>query len=259
MDMFFAAVIMLLGLIIGSFLNCLIWRLYQDESLLGRSYCPACRKMIAWYDNIPLLSFFLLRGRCRRCQGRISWQYPLVEAVTAWLFLLVWQQHAAAILAGTSGLAPFLRDVAIVIFLIVIFVYDLRWQLVPLNFIWPMSVLVLLLNLYLGVPWTAELLYGAIGGAFFLIQFLATRGRGVGEGDIWLGVFLGLAFPDWGRLLLIMVASYGIGSVVSIVLLLSHKKGWKSAIPLGPFLTLGALIALLYGEQLIAWYLGLLY
>jgi len=260
MDLYFAGLVAILGLMIGSFLNCLIWRIYKGETVSGRSYCPKCRKQIAWYDNIPLLSFIFLKGRCRFCQKNISWQYPLVELATAVLFLLVWNMHSyLATQLSLEATWPLLRDLIIVIFAIVVFVYDYRWQLVPLNFVWIMSVLVAVLNIITGQAWTAVLFYGVIGGAFFLTQYILTKKQGVGEGDIWLGIFLGLAFPNWAQLLVILIFSYGIGSIVSLLLLASRKKSWKSAIALGSFLALGAIIALLYGPLLIPWYLGLTY
>lgn len=260
MDIYFQILATLAGLIVGSFLNCLIWRLYQGERVSGRSYCPQCREKIAWYDNIPLLSFVRLKGRCRHCQQAISWQYPLVELATALLFWLVWNRHSGlAIQFDFESLWPLLRDLVIVIFAVVIFVYDLRWQLVPLNFVWLMSGLVLAFGLLLGFSWQTELLYGVIGGAFFLIQYWLTKKQGVGEGDIWLGMFLGLAFPSWSELLVILVFSYGIGSVVGLTLLATQKKKWKSAVALGPFLVSGAIIALFWGVSLTQGYLELVY
>lgn len=260
MDIIYQVIAAISGLIIGSFLNCLIWRLYREETVSGRSYCPKCQAAIAWYDNIPLLSFIFLRARCRQCQKLISWQYPLVELATALLFWQAWNMHSGFSVQPSLELVwPLLRDLVIVVFAVVIFVFDLRWQLVPLNFVWLMSVLVLLLNLLAGVPWTMELLYGVVGAAFFLIQYVLTKKQGVGEGDIWLGVFLGLAFPGWGWLLVILIFSYGIGSVVGLALLATKKKRWKSALALGPFLAGGAIIALLYGASLIQWYFGLVY
>lgn len=153
MDIYISLLAIIFGLIIGSFLNCLIWRLYQAESLGGRSYCPQCRGPIAWYDNIPLLSFFLLVGRCRRCHRPISWQYPLVELATAIFFWLVFRLHVGVFYGpGLEGMAPLIRDLVIAVFLIVIFVYDFRWQLVPLSFVWLMSVFVFVLNLIIGIP-----------------------------------------------------------------------------------------------------------
>jgi len=244
----------ILGLIIGSFLNCLIWRLHEDESLLGRSYCPHCRHMIAWYDNIPLLSFFLLGGKCRHCHKPISWQYPSVELATAVLFLLLWQNDMAA----ADLTLRLLRDWFLAATFVIIFVYDLRWQLVPMVVVWSASAAVLILNLLLGWSPVSLLLFGAVGTAFFLAQYLLTARRGVGEGDIWLGLLLGLAFPSGPQLLLVMIVSYVIGAVIGLGLVSVRKKGWQSRIALGPFLMIGAFTALIWGDAIINWYLGLL-
>lgn len=253
MGNFFSIFVFLFGLIIGSFLNCLIWRLYKKETITGRSYCPYCRKPISWYDNIPLLSFFLLGARCRHCCAKISWQYPLVELATAVLFFLTFQLDL-----GSSQFSLLLaRDWLLVSALITIFIYDLRWQLVPMVFVWPLIVLIFILNILLGFSWWLLLLFAVIGGAFFLLQYLITRKKGVGEGDIWLGLFLGIAYPNTGQLLLILVLSYGLGALISIFLLISRKKGWKSRIALGPFLAFGSIITLIWGERIINWYLGL--
>jgi leader peptidase (prepilin peptidase) / N-methyltransferase len=109
----------------------------------------------------------------------------------------------------------------------------------------------------LGIFWGAEIFYIALGAAFFLAQYLLTKRKGIGEGDIWLGALLGAAFPSGAHLLMIMVISYGLGAVVSLILVSKMKKDWKSRIALGPFLVLGAIITLIWGEPIIAWYLGL--
>ncbi len=246
--------VIIFGLIIGSFLNCLTWRLYKSESLWGRSYCPKCRRKIAWYDNIPLFSFVMLGGKCRQCHKGISWQYPLVELATAMLFAFSFY------LNGDSLQFPLvlLRDWFLIIILMVVFVYDWRWQLIPMNWVWPMTVVIFIINVLIGLIWWHILLWAAVGAAFFLIQYLVTKRKGVGEGDIWLGLLLGVSFPNATQLLLIVLISYCLGSLVSIILLIVKKKGWKSKIALGPFLVLGALITLFYGEKLVTWYLGLL-
>ncbi|OIO05783.1 hypothetical protein AUJ26_02480 [Candidatus Falkowbacteria bacterium CG1_02_37_21] len=252
MELYFFILAAVIGLVIGSFLNCLIWRLYKDESLSGRSYCPHCRQTIAWYDNIPLLSFILLGGRCRRCQKTISWQYPLVELATAVLFVLTWQLD----MTTQNFSLQLLRDWLLIVTLIIIFVYDFRWQLVPMLPLWFMMLVIFLLNLVLGFSWISLLLFGAVGAAFFLIQYIITARRGVGEGDIWLGVFLGLAYPDPKQLFLIMLTAYTLGSIFGLFLIISGKKKWQSRLALGPFLALGAIITLIWGRQIITWYLG---
>ncbi|MFA6994893.1 MAG: prepilin peptidase [Patescibacteria group bacterium] len=250
MTIYYEAIVFIFGLIIGSFLNCLIWRLYKNETLGGRSYCPQCRQAIAWYDNIPVLSFILLGGRCRHCQKKISWQYPLVELITAILFLLTWRTDVVSL--NFSWLL--LRDWLVVITMIVVFVYDYRWQLVPMTIVWPMSGVIFILNLILGIYWLNLLFFIVLSAGFFLIQYLITKKKGIGEGDIWLGVLLGVIFPQAGSLLLILLISYGLGALVGLTLMIGHKKGWKSSIALGPFLAVGAIITLIWGGQIIDWY-----
>ena len=243
----------LFGLIIGSFLNCLIWRMHEEESLGGRSYCPKCRHGIAWHDNIPLLSFLFLKGRCRHCRQAISWQYPLVELITAVLFWLTFRMDAA----NPQFSWIIMRDWFLVVTMVIVFVYDFRWQLVPMKVVWIMGATIMALNIILGVSWVTELFYAVLGAVFFLVQYLISGKKGVGEGDIWLGALLGAAFPGGGLLLLIMVLSYGLGSVISLILVSKSRKSWKSRIALGPFLAVGAIITLIWGEPIISWYLGL--
>lgn len=253
MEYFFGLFIVILGLVIGSFLNCLIWRLYKNESLLGRSYCPRCRRKISWYDNIPLLSFLFLRGRCRHCRKTISWQYPVVEAITALLFLLLWLKN----LASPDFSLLIVRDWLVAITLIIVFVYDFRWQLVPMLVVWPMTALVFVLNLLLGFSFLELIIYGLIGAAFFLIQYIITKKKGLGEGDIWLGLFLGITFPSGANLFLVIFLSYLIGALTSSLLLITKEKAWKSKIALGPFLALGAIITLIWGSGILNWYTNL--
>jgi len=242
-----------LGLVIGSFLNCLIWRMYSNETIGGRSYCPKCRKQIEWYDNIPVLSFLLLKAKCRHCHKPISWQYPLVEIMTAILFLVTFlnvvdQSQFALLLA---------RDWLLIITLVIVFVYDLRWQLIPMNLVWPMCTIMFILNLLLGFSLFALLSSGILMAAFFLLQYVMTKKRGLGEGDIWLGLFLGLSFPGFSQLFLILFLTYCIGAVVGIYLMVSQGKSGKFKVALGPFLAFGAIITLIWGEQIIYWYLSL--
>ena len=241
------------GLIIGSFLNCLIWRLYKEESLGGRSYCPKCRHELSWYENIPVFSFIFLRGKCHHCREKISWQYPLVEIITAILFVLTflhdsYQPQFSLLLA---------RDWLLVATLVIVFVYDFRWQLIPMTLIWPMCFVFFVFNILLGFSWLAIIISGLVAAAFFLAQYFITKRRGLGEGDIWLGLLLGISFPSLSQLFLIMVLSYGIGAVVSLFLVSLEKKTGKSRIALGPFLAIGAIITLIWGEAIIGWYLGL--
>lgn len=253
MELFFYILVFILGLIFGSFLNCLIWRIYKDESIGGRSYCPNCRHTINWYDNVPVLSFIILRGRCRYCHKNISWQYPLVELTTAILFLLSFLKEAAS----PDLTLLILRDWFLIITLMIVFVYDIRWQLIPVNVLWVMSGVMFIINLFLGNNFLNLIIFGLFGALFFWLQYILTKKRGIGEGDIWLGLFLGIVFPSLGELILLLLVSYCIGSIVSLSLVIINKKGFKSKIALGPFLALGALTTLFFGTALINWYFSL--
>jgi prepilin signal peptidase PulO-like enzyme (type II secretory pathway) len=250
--LFIWSTVFIFGLIIGSFLNCLIWRLHKKETLGGRSYCPHCRQTIAWHDNLPVLSFIFLRGRCRTCRAKISWQYPLVELATAILFLLTWQMNSVQL----DFYLLLARDWLLIVTLIVVFVYDWRWQLIPLTVVWPLGIAIFILNLLLGFFWLDVLFFAVAAAGFFWLQYLITRRKGLGEGDIWLGAFLGLSFPGTIDLLSIMVLSYSLGAIVGLTLISRQRKKWQSQIALGPFLALGAVITLIWGERLFAWYLG---
>lgn len=255
MILIFSIFAFLIGLIIGSFLNCLIWRLYKEETITGRSYCPNCRKKISWYDNIPVLSFILLKAKCRHCRKKISWQYPVVELTTAILFLLSFLNSLNEY-DFTLSLA---KSWLLIITLTIIFVYDFRWQLIPMILVWPMCVVFFILNILIGFSWISVLISGLMAAAFFFIQYIITKKKGLGEGDIWLGLLLGLSFPSFSQLLLILVLSYSVGALVGIFLIKFKKESSKSKIALGPFLAFGAIITLIWGEKIINWYLNLFY
>lgn len=255
--------VFILGLILGSFLNCLLWRLKVNESVGGRSYCPHCRQQLTWYENIPLFSFIFLRGSCRYCHKKISWQYPLVELSCALLFSFVyifWKNNLASELSfSTIFILNIVRDWVFVFILLLIFVYDLLWQKVPMLALWPGIVIVSLLSLFLGTPFLSLLLAVSLAVSFFLAQYLITKGKGLGSGDIWIGAFLATRFVDLGHLSLAIFSTYMIGSIVAIVLLLKKKKKMRSKLPLGPFLVTGALISLFFAKEIIDWYLSLLF
>jgi prepilin signal peptidase PulO-like enzyme (type II secretory pathway) len=244
------------GLLIGSFINCLAWRLYKEETILGRSYCPKCRKELHWYDNIPLLSFLLLKGKCRACHDKISWQYPLVELVTGLLF--------AAVVAHFSIFAGWLllKMFVFIAVLILIFIFDLRWYLIPTNVLLWAGIFIAIVGYFsypygLGAYLLALVISAAIASLFFAVQYWLTRGKGIGEGDIWLGMFLGITFVNLSQLAVAILSAYFLGSVVGLTLLAFKKKKLGSRLPLGVFLAAGALIAIFFGSDLANWYQGL--
>jgi leader peptidase (prepilin peptidase) / N-methyltransferase len=243
----------LIGLCVGSFLNCLIWRLHKEESIFGRSYCPHCSKQIAWYDNIPLLSFIILKGRCRYCREAISWQYPLVELMTGLLFML-----SFVVVAALPDFPLLLaRNWLLIATFIIVLVYDARFQMVPMLVVWPMIAIAAVISYFLDYTVFDILIFGIAGALFFIVQYLATNKKGIGEGDIWLGLLLGVSLPQLSLLALALILAYFSGTIVSVFLLLSQQKNWKSKIALGPFLSFGAIITIIFGSKIINWYLGL--
>ncbi|MDD4272000.1 MAG: prepilin peptidase [Patescibacteria group bacterium] len=255
--------VFLFGLIIGSFLNCLIWRLHKKESLLGRSYCPKCKKQIAWYDNIPVFSFIMLNGKCRQCGQGISIQYPLVELITGLLFVAAYFlnyelriTNYGSVIHDSLFMIQSARDWFLICVMIVIFIYDLRWYLILDIVTLPACLIILIFNLILGFSLWNLLISGIIGGSFFLIQFIISKGRWIGGGDIRLGLLIGLAL-GWPGVLVAIIISYFIGSIVGLGLIAFGKKQWGSEVPLGVFLSTGAIITLFWQEQILNWYLNI--
>ena len=246
--LFLEATCFLFGLVIGSFLNVVIARLPEGRSIARPpSACPACGAPIRWYDNIPVVSWLWLRARCRSCQASISWRYPAVELLTAVLFLLaVWRFGAAL------DLVPALLLLAT---LVAITGIDLDHQIIPDVITLPGIVVGagLSVTLHPGA-WLDAVLGVLVGGGLFLVIILASRG-GMGGGDMKLGAMMG-AFLGWKLVLLAILLGVFAGGAVAIGLLATGTKGRKDPVPFGPFLALGGLVSLLWGNSLLAWYLG---
>lgn len=249
------AIIFLFGIIIGSFLNVVIYRLPQGKSIVNPpSSCPACGKRIEFYDNIPLLSYLVLRGRCRSCGARISPRYPLVEFLAG--FSAVFATYNLG--AGFAGFeAVFLSFLFIAIFFI-----DLDHTIIPDVFTYPGIVIGFAVSFIPGgfVDWKQSAIGIVVGGgAFFLVRLLGRIIFGkeaLGLGDVKFAAMLG-AFLGWQRLLLVLVLASFMGSIVGIALIMFSEKGRKSYIPFGPFLVAGAWITIFYGKIIIDAYLEL--
>ncbi len=261
---FYAVFVFIFGAAIGSFLNCLAWRLYHNESLWGRSACPKCHKKIYWYDNVPLLSYLALGGKCRHCRQKIAIQYPLVELATACLFLLAFSLHFFGnevdlfLTFSSRPLWLMVRDWLLISFLVVIFIMDLRWYVIVDEISLPAIVIILLINLALGMSWTALLSSAIIGSGFFALQYVISHGRWVGSGDIRLGALMGVAL-GWPKILVALMLAYLAGAFIGVFLIAFKKKHLKSAIPFGVFLAPATLVALWWGPALWQWYAGLLF
>lgn len=237
------------GLIIGSFLNALIWRIYVRRSVVkGRSICPECKHVLVAKDLVPLLSFVWQQGRCRYCHERISWQYPLVELSMAVAF---------AALVATFGLSWVGAWYAVVAcLLLLIFVLDFRYSIIPDSVSLPLLVLGALSIWTTGLPWTDMLIGVGVGGGFFLLQWLVSRGKWIGDGDIRLGAAMG-AMLGWKLLLVALFLAYVAGAMIGLILLVRGKKTMESKIPFGTFLAAATLVCLFWGNWLVGWYLGL--
>lgn len=262
MTIYIYSLVFIFGLMIGSFLNCLIWRLHKNEGMWNRSYCPKCRKQIAWFDNIPVFSYLILRGRCRHCHKPISCQYPIVEFLVGVLFLFSFWKNSSLLGSAYDLDYKFLvlvvRDWYIISVMTVIFIYDLRWFLILDRVSLTSCLLLFLVNLYLGFGWQNLLISGIIGSSFFLFQFVISRGKWIGGGDIRLGLLIGLALGRLSYSVLAIFIAYMLGSVVGIGLILVKKKGMKSEVPLGTFLSVATILTLFWGEEIIEWYLKFL-
>lgn len=251
-------IFLILGLIIGSFLNCLVYRLRTKESMLGRSHCPKCGKQLSWFENIPVFSFLFLRGRCRHCEERIAWQYFIVEVVTGILFATAFYINFNSIDYSSSYFYfKMFRDLFFISVMIVVFIYDLKWYLILDSVTLPAAAVLLATNLFIGMNWLNLLISGIIGAGFFLLQFVISRGKWIGGGDIRLGLVMGVGL-GWPLLPVAMMLAYISGALVGIGLILAGKKRFGSKLPFGVFLSAGSIVALFWGERIAEWYLGIL-
>ncbi len=242
------------GAVVGSFLNVCICRLPKNESIVfPPSHCPTCDYRIPWYDNVPIISYLILRGRCRSCKARISIQYPLVELVNALLTLFLFMRFGPTF----AFLVLFLFCSAMVV---VTFI-DLEHQIIPDAISLPGIVAGFIFSFFIPQLGWLNSLIGILvgGGSLWLVASgyeLLTKKEGMGGGDIKLLAMMG-AFLGWKAIPFIIFVSSLIGSVIGITVMLMRKKDAKLAIPFGPFLALGAVLYIFFGRQLIHLYLSL--
>jgi leader peptidase (prepilin peptidase)/N-methyltransferase len=249
-----ATYVTLLGLFLGSFMNVCIYRLPRGLSpVRPRSSCPKCGHMIASFENVPILSYLLLLGRCRKCRTPISAMYPIVELVTGAVFL-----------AGYLYYGPTTLLIARLTFawaLIALFIIDFQHQILPNVITLPGIVLGILFNLIGAGPGWFDSIVGAIVGAggLWLIAEIYYRVRheeGLGMGDVKMLGMIG-AFLGWKLVVLTLVVSSFLGSIIGVFILVTRKESLKYAMPFGTFLAIGALVAAVVGDSILNWYLGL--
>lgn len=253
------------GACIGSFLNVCIHRIPRDASIVRpRSRCPACGSAIAWYDNIPIVSFFLLRGRCRRCAARISLRYPFVELLTAVLFLAVWNRY------GFDARTPVFM--AVISALILATFVDLDYMIIPDRISlggMPAGLLAsaLVPSLHGETAALPALMASGLGilagsGLLFLVALLgrlAFKKDAMGLGDVKLLGAIG-AFIGWQGVVFTILVSSLLGSIFGVAMILGGARAWQSRIPYGPYLAAAAIIWILGGsvwwEAYVNWLLG---
>jgi len=239
------------GLIIGSFLNVIIYRLRLMESIAGRSYCPHCKHKISWYDNIPLLSFILLRAKCRTCKGDISWQYPLVEFLSGIIFLLVAKYFL--IIGSVTTYWETLFYLIIFSLLLVLLAYDWKFMEVPILIFWIIlgtSTIYFIYSDFIGLQSgidtiSLRTISGLVGGftawIFFFSLVFFSKEKWMGWGDVYIGFLVGFIL-GWPNILIGLLLSFAIGAVYAIIAMLVGKKNMKSQIPFIPFLVVGTML-----------------
>ncbi len=267
-------VVGLLGLCAGSFVNALVWRVYAQQNksgrpkkatakdlsiTTGRSMCPDCGHTLAWYDLLPVISWLMLKGKCRYCHKAISWQYPLVELATAGLFIwsyLVWGQSW-----NGYQIASLLLWFITLTGLMALFIYDFKWMLLPNKIVFPLYIpalayaVVKILNDSNPARAAIATAIAAIflGGLFWAL-FQLSKGQWIGGGDVKLGFLLGLLAGTLLQSMLLLFIASTLGTLVALPLMIAHKAKATTRLAFGPFLIAGAVFVVLYGSQVIAWY-----
>jgi len=249
--------IILIGLALGSFLNVCIYRIPKKTSILfPGSFCPRCGAKIRSYDNIPLLSYIILKGRCRNCKAKISLQYPLVEFITSALLVLAYLRF---------GLTwDFVARSILILFMILTFFIDLKHRIIPDVLTFPGIILGFLLSFVVKSPSILNSLLGILvgGGMFYLAAILGEllfKKESLGGGDIKLAMMLG-AFLGWQKILLVLLLSAFLGTLIGgAALFLSKDVKETRTIPFGPFLALGTVIAMFAGDAIISAYLKIFF
>lgn len=249
------------GLVVGSFMNNYVWRVFTEESIIaGRSRCPKCKHELSWRDLVPVMSWLFLRGRCRYCDVAISRQYPAFEVVVAVMVAisaLVWQFD------GALSIAQFGVWIFITGLFVALAVYDIRWMLLPnrmLKALFALIVVYQLLNFAggaeLSVWLISPLLAGAAAFGFFYMLFILGKGNWMGGGDVKLVFLLGLLLGG-AKTAVAMFLAFNVAAIISVAMLAAKVFSRKDLIPFGPYLLMAAWVALLFGNHLIEWYLTL--
>jgi leader peptidase (prepilin peptidase)/N-methyltransferase len=245
-------IIFTIGLVIGSFSNVCIYRIPRNESLVWPgSHCPKCSKPIKFYDNIPLISYIILKGKCRNCGEPIPLQYPIVELATGLFYLALYLFYGLQLIA--------LVYMILCSVLIIISFIDLKVEIIPDTISLPFIVIGFLLSFFLRNINPLDSMLGIItgGGSLLLVAIFGSKlfkKEAMGGGDIKLAAMIG-AFFGWKLTLLSLFLSFFLGSIIGIIVLAASKDKSNNIIPFGPFIALGAMISMFWGNAIIHWYL----
>lgn len=240
----------LLGTILGSFAKALADRSLKNFTFLGRSFCPKCKHKLGLLDLVPIISYLALRGKCRYCRKQISVEYLLIEALFGFIMAAVFWQF------GQGSMTDLVFKVFFVTVLGILFLTDIKDMFIPDRIVIPSIVIAFFwLAAFSPQIFVPSVLTGLGIGLFFLFLVVVTKGRGMGGGDIKLGAFIGLCLGPLG--LVALMLSFLTGAVIAIFLVIFGKKHFGQVIPFGPFLVLGSLITMFWGDQILSWYLNL--
>lgn len=269
------AVLIVLGLCFGSFVNALVWRLHQqslpakkraakkeDLSISkGRSMCPHCKHALSALDLLPVISWLALKGKCRYCKQQISSQYPLIEASTALLFVasyLLWPLN----LQSSSGVFILVIWLIALVFFMALIIYDVRWMLLPNKLVYPLIGLSVVKMLVVAIVFEGgadyilnSVLAAAVAGGIFYVIYQVSKGQWIGGGDVKMGYALGfiLAKPVLAFMMLFLASLLGV--LVALPGLITKKTGMSSKLPFGPYLIAATIIVYLLGQRAIDWYI----
>ncbi|MEG0258618.1 MAG: prepilin peptidase [Lysinibacillus sp.] len=250
MEIVYTIVVCSYGLVLGSFFNVVGLRVPKKESIVRPpSHCTTCNRQLTALDLIPVLSYIFLRGKCRGCGQKIAWIYPFMELVTGLLFVLAYWQLGFSL--------EFIVAVLFISLLVIIVVSDIAYMLIPdkvLLFVLPFLIVGRIVSPL--EPWWDSILGAVVGFCILYLIAVLSRG-GMGGGDIKLFFLLGLVLGTVGALMTLFFASI-IGMIVGIFILKARGQGRKTPVPFGPSIALAAIIVYFYGEEVIAWYIGLL-
>lgn len=245
---YLSVVSLLAGLVVGSFLNVVIYRVPRKESLVRPgSHCPRCGHAIRWYDNVPVVSWLALHGRCRDCGNAISWRYPFVEGLTGILFL------AAFLAFGPGG--RMLLNWGFLAVLVSLFFIDLDYLIIPDRIVLPAAAIGLAAAIALQPSEWWQYVVAGLGAAGFLFLIALIWAGGMGFGDVKMALLMGFVLGS--RVIVGLFAAFLLGGVVGVALVATGMRSRKDHIPFGPFLALGSTVALFWGESILNLYLRL--